>query len=50
LDVVNTHLLLLDEIEKQVQRTFVHRDVDLVGGGHGSVTGDQRPASSKFVM
>jgi hypothetical protein len=50
LDIVDRHFLLLDEIEKQVQRTFVHRDVDFVGGGHGSATGDQRPATSKFVM
>src|SRR5258708_38935119 len=50
LNVVDAHLLLLDEIKKQVQRTFVHRDVDFVGGGHGSATGAQRPAPSKFAI
>jgi hypothetical protein len=34
LNVVNVHLLLLDEIEKQVEGTFVHRDIDFVGRRH----------------
>jgi hypothetical protein len=31
LNVVDVHLVLLDEIEKQVERAFVHGDIYFVG-------------------
>jgi hypothetical protein len=31
LDVVDVHLVLLDEIEKQVEGTFVHGDIYFIG-------------------
>jgi hypothetical protein len=37
LDVVDVHFLLFDEVEQEVERTFVHRDSDFVGRGHWSV-------------
>src|SRR5208337_1393669 len=41
LDVVDVHFLLFDEIEQEVERTFIDGDVDAVGGGHGAVISDQ---------
>jgi hypothetical protein len=37
LDVVDVHFLLFDEVEQEVEGTFVHGDGDFVGRGHWSV-------------
>jgi hypothetical protein len=37
LDVVDVHFLLFDEVEQEVEGTFVHGDGDFVGRGHGSL-------------
>jgi hypothetical protein len=47
LDVVDVHFLLFDEVEQEVERTFVHGDGDFVGGGHWSVISYQFSVLSK---
>ena len=55
LDVVDVHFLLFDEVEQEVERTFVDGDVDAVGSGRFGVVshqlsvnsfGEERPAIS----
>src|SRR5208337_4637820 len=41
LDVVDAHFLLFDEVEQEVERTFVDGDVDAVGRGHLTVSSNQ---------
>src|SRR6202035_1625246 len=47
LDVVDVHFLLFDEVEQEIEGTFVHRDGDFVGRGHvGIVYSSQSPVNS----